>query len=82
MRRLLFFLAPLTLALWLSPGCQKDPLTDPSFRLGFSTDTLTFDTVFVTLGSTTKYFTVRNREDGPWLSVPLRSKAAPRLTSA
>lgn len=65
MRRLLLFTAPLLLLVWLSPGCQKDPLTDPSFRLGFSTDTLTFDTVFVTLGSTTKYFTVRNREDRP-----------------
>jgi hypothetical protein len=30
-------------------GCKKDPLTNPNFELGFSTDTLTFDTVFVTL---------------------------------
>lgn len=48
-------------------SCKKDPLTNPNFQLGFSTDTLTFDTVFVTLGSTTKYFTIRNNENKPVL---------------
>lgn len=47
--------------LLLSPGCKKDRLlTDGDAKLNFLTDTLTFDTVFVTLGSTTKSFTVRN----------------------
>jgi hypothetical protein len=42
-------------------SCKKDSLyKDGDAKLGFSTDTLTFDTVFVTLGSTTKSFTVRN----------------------
>ncbi|MEZ5009235.1 MAG: choice-of-anchor Q domain-containing protein [Chitinophagales bacterium] len=48
-------------------SCKKDPLSNPNFQLGFSTDTLTFDTVFVTLGSTTKYFTIRNNENKPVL---------------
>jgi hypothetical protein len=48
-------------------GCKKDPLTNPNFELGFSTDTLTFDTVFVTLGSTTKFFAVVNPENKPVL---------------
>jgi len=34
--------------------------TDSSAKLEFSTDTLTFDTVFTTLGSTTLYFKVYN----------------------
>ena len=42
-------------------SCQKDLITtDPADKLSFSTDTLTFDTVFTTLGSTTLYFTVHN----------------------
>lgn len=45
-------------------SCRKDLVTtDPSDKLSFSTDTLTFDTVFTTLGSTTLYFTVRNPND-------------------
>ena len=46
-------------------SCKKDILTDPNFELAFSVDTLTFDTVFVTLGSTTKFFTVINNENRP-----------------
>ena len=38
-------------------SCKKDNLiTDPAAKLIFSTDTLTFDTVFTTTGSVTKYF--------------------------
>lgn len=53
----------LGLAIILLPisGCKKDRLLDDAdARLSFLTDTLTFDTLFVTLGSTTKFFTVRN----------------------
>jgi hypothetical protein len=46
-------------------SCKKDALTNPNFELGFSTDTLSFDTVFVTLGSTTKFFAVKNAENKP-----------------
>lgn len=42
-------------------SCKKDTITtSTSAKLSFSTDTLTFDTVFTTLGSTTLYFTVHN----------------------
>lgn len=43
-------------------GCRKedDLTTDPSARLAFSTDTVTFDTVFTEIGSATLRFTVRN----------------------
>ena len=42
-------------------SCRKDSLlTDPSKKLRFSSDTLTFDTVFTSLGSTTRYFKVVN----------------------
>lgn len=43
-------------------SCRKNIIdTDPSAKLAFSTDTLTFDTVFTTLGSTTHSFKVYNR---------------------
>ena len=53
------------LFLYIAPAlfssCKKDLITtNPADKLSFSTDTLTFDTVFTTLGSTTLYFTVRN----------------------
>lgn len=49
---------------WLfSSGCRKDNNANAS--LSFSTDTLTFDTVFATLGSTTKYFKVFNTSSKP-----------------
>jgi hypothetical protein len=44
----------LLLALGLNTGCRKDVLTtDSSAKLRFSVDTLTFDTVFTTIASTT-----------------------------
>ena len=43
-------------------SCKRDKFTDdPAAKLAFSTDTLTFDTVFTTLGSTTKRIMVYNR---------------------
>jgi hypothetical protein len=46
--------------------CKKDQLlTDSSARLGFSVDTVLFDTVFTTFGSATKHFTVYNHNSGP-----------------
>lgn len=42
-------------------SCKKDKiLTDPSAKLRFSQDSVLFDTVFTTIGSTTKYFKVYN----------------------
>ena len=49
------------IALLFFSSCKKDLITtSPSAKLSFSTDTLTFDTVFTSLGSTTLYFTVHN----------------------
>lgn len=45
----------------LLSGCNNDQFsTDPGLRLSFSTDTLSFDTVFTTVGSATKRIMVRN----------------------
>jgi len=45
-------------------SCTKDDLnTEPSFRLAFSSDTVIFDTVFTSIGTATKYFTVRNESN-------------------
>lgn len=45
-------------------SCKKDKF-DTSSGISFSTDTLTFDTLFTTLGSTTKFFIVRNTQKQP-----------------
>jgi hypothetical protein len=42
-------------------SCHKEQFSTKG-ALSFSQDTLTFDTVFTTLGSTTKYFKVRNTQ--------------------
>lgn len=53
-----------TLILLLLFGCRKeDDLKTGGVNLSFSTDTLTFDTVFTTLGSVTKRFKVHNKSD-------------------
>ena len=45
-------------------SCRKDEITtDSSARISFSTDTLIVDTVFATIGSTTRRFTVYNRNN-------------------
>jgi hypothetical protein len=42
-------------------SCEDDGyMTSPDAQLQFSADTITFDTVFTTIGSTTQYFTVHN----------------------
>ena len=46
-------------------NCKKDKLlTNISATLEFSTDTVLFDTVFTTIGSTTKYFKIYNNNSG------------------
>lgn len=48
----------------LTTGCKKEEFnTSPDFRLEFSTDTLSFDTVFQSVGSATRFFKVYNRTD-------------------
>ena len=56
----------LTLLLVLFFGCRKDEfITDGSVQLRFSQDTVLFDTVFTTIGSTTQLLKVYNDEDQP-----------------
>jgi len=43
-----------------SLGCNRDNFGNEDVKLGFSTDTVTFDTVFTTLGSATLSFKVYN----------------------
>ena len=48
-------------ALFIFSSCKKDVLlTDSSAKLSFSTDEVLFDTVFTTVGSTTKIFRIIN----------------------
>ena len=47
-------------------GCRKDDLVADEFAsVGFSTDTVYFDTVLVTLGSVTHFFKIYNPYDQP-----------------
>ncbi len=61
MLRFLFILI-LTICFSISfIGCKKDKLlTDPSARVSFSQDSILFDTVFTTIGSTTRNIRVIN----------------------
>lgn len=49
-------------ATFFTTGCRKD---NSNGNIAFSTDTLTFDTVFATFGSTTRYFKVFNDSRQP-----------------
>ena len=57
-----------TILLNLLVGCDgldENYSTNPNHRLSFSTDTLSFDTVFTTIGSATKQLMVYNKNDQP-----------------
>lgn len=59
-------LALLTICMW---SCRKDQfITDSSADLGFSKDTVLFDTVFTTIGSTTQVLKVYN-PNNQWISI-------------
>ncbi len=64
MKKLLLSTTFLAFCAFLIWSCNKDEeiSTNPHIRLSFSTDTVSFDTVFTTIGSTTQSFTVRNPE--------------------
>jgi hypothetical protein len=59
--------AIIILTIWLSVSflsCKKDKLlTDPSATIAFSQDSILFDTVFTTIGSTTRNIRVINRHN-------------------
>ncbi|MDQ3051108.1 MAG: hypothetical protein M3Q95_09510 [Bacteroidota bacterium] len=63
------FIYPFTalfLLVILVSSCKKDDiLTDSSAKLEFSEDTVLFDTVFTSLGSTTRQLKLYNRKDQP-----------------
>lgn len=48
-------------------GLDENYSTNPNHRLAFSTDTLSFDTIFTTIGSATKAFMVYNPNAQPLL---------------
>lgn len=51
-------------ALLIALSCERyGQYTDPDGRLGFSTDTVFFDTIFTTIGSATKRFKIYNNYD-------------------
>lgn len=66
--RLLTLAAVLPALLWVA-GCQRndDWLTDSGAALTFSCDTLAFDTVFTTMGTTVRVLKVYNNYDQPLL---------------
>lgn len=56
----LFLLLLFVPILWIA-GCRKDRIiTDPSAKLDFSNDTIIFDTLFTTVGSTTQQLKIYN----------------------
>lgn len=48
-------------AVWLASCEREDFSSNSSFKLKFSTDTVMFDTVFTSIGSSTQYFKVYNK---------------------
>ncbi len=61
-QRLFHFLLLLIFVISATYSCRKDDFSDdPSIQLEFSQDTVQFDTVFTTVGSSTEIFTVYNR---------------------
>ncbi len=63
--RILFLLLIAALAIGLN-ACRKNNVsTDPGARLAFSQDTVFFDTVFATIGSTTKALRIYNNNNRP-----------------
>jgi hypothetical protein len=57
----LYLLLLLIIPVWFASCEREDISSNPSLKLKFSTDTVMFDTVFTTIGSSTRYFKVYNR---------------------
>ncbi len=56
-----FLLTAFAFIVLFLPSCQKETFsTNPDDALLISTDTITFDTVFTSVGSTTEFFTISN----------------------
>lgn len=66
MKRLLINLSLILLVIIMLFSCRKDDfLTETEGNLNFSTDSVLFDTVFTTVGSTTQYLKVYNPHNKP-----------------
>ncbi len=64
MFRLFSFLIVITCNLFFFVSCKKDKLlVDPSAKISFSQDSILFDTVFTTIGSTTRQIRVVNNNN-------------------
>lgn len=64
MRQYLILLVLIVGVVFAFGGCRKQRITDdPAAKLAFSVDTVQFDTVFTTLGSTTQLVKVYNRNN-------------------
>lgn len=57
----LYLLFLLVLTVWFAACEREDISTSSSLKLGFSTDTVMFDTIFTTIGSATQYFKIYNK---------------------
>jgi len=67
---LYIFVAIISITLF---SCEDEGyVTSPDAQLKFSTDTITFDTIFTTIGSTTRRFTVQNPYSEPVLISSIR----------
>jgi hypothetical protein len=63
-RKTIYFLIIVVLAGFFS--CERfDLITDPDAKLRFSVDTVYFDTIFTTIGSTTRQLRIYNHYDQP-----------------
>lgn len=61
----LFYISAIALFFSFFISCKKDKvITTPGTKLSFSQDSVLFDTVFTSIGSTTKYFRVHNPNNG------------------
>jgi hypothetical protein len=57
-------IAVILLVFILNASCKKDKfITDPAAKLEFSQDSVLFDTVFTSIGSSTKNVRIRNKND-------------------
>ena len=65
MKRTLLFLSFFSLLFWCSLSSCKKNIVYAKGNLTFSTDTVVFDTVFTTVGSTTKQFKLYNPSNKP-----------------
>lgn len=64
-QKIRFVLWATSLVIAMTTGCNdmNNYSVSPNHLLTFSTDTLSFDTVFTTIGSTTSYFMIYNKND-------------------